>query len=210
MAYQPGIPTGTVPFNQDYLNIQGNFTSLNSQFNEDHVPLTNTSGSPPNGYHTNVHLVPPSTTATNPPNNQPIVAPTTTPGYGQLFAPEINDGLNTDEALYFLSGGGRLTQLTRNIQPLAANSGYTFLPGGLLIQWGTATFTGSLAVVYPNALTAPAFSIQFTQVNGASSNIREWGQVFATSNTGFTIRAIQDGGGVSGSSTTFYWMAIGY
>lgn len=210
MAYQPGIPTGSVPLNQDYLNIQGNFTSLNTQFNEDHVPLTSTSGNPPNGYHTTIHLVPPSTTATNPPNNFPPTLPAATVGFGQLNCPQTNDGVGVDTQLYFQSGGGFLTQMTRNIQPLNASQGYTFLPGGFIMQWNTVTFTGSLAVVYQVTLSAAAYSIQLTQFNNGSSNIREFGQVFATSATGFTIRAIQDGGGVSSSPTTFYWCSIGY
>src|SRR5882757_6313099 len=115
-SYQPGIPTGSVPLNQDYLNIQGNFTSLNTSFSVDHSPLT-TATSPPNGYHTFVHLVPFSNTVTNPTTNQPVVAPSPNTGYGQLFGAQINDGLATDTALYHLTGGGLLQQLTRNIAP---------------------------------------------------------------------------------------------
>lgn len=195
MAYQPGIPTGSVPLNQDYLNIQGNFSSLNTQFNVDHVPLTDTSGTPPNGYHTFVHLVPFSTTTTNPPNNQPVVAPAATVGYGQLFGAKINDGINTDQALYYLSGGNRLTQLTRNIQPLTAANGYSFLPGGMLIQWGVST-----ANVLHNflqafkAATTPVMTLGVS--NGASIST-----ILTLNNTSYQVN------GPAGSS--FNWIAIG-
>ena len=36
MSYQPGIPTGFIGLNEDYLNIQNNFTELNTQFSVDH------------------------------------------------------------------------------------------------------------------------------------------------------------------------------
>lgn len=201
MAYQPGVPTGSVPLNQDYLNIQGNFTSLNNQFNEDHVDLTNTAPSPHNGYHKSVHLVPASTTTTNPPNNQPVVAPATTAGYGQVFDAEINDGLNTDTALYFLSGGGRLSQLTRNIQPLAAASGYTFLPGGLLFQWGTGSANGNTP-----------FNIAFTAVyNVTVTPDGSLGVSPAPAIQSITIGS--PGSFVSKNSAnqayTFFWTAIG-
>lgn len=209
MTYQPNIPTGSVPLNQDYLNLQQNFSQINSQFLVDHVPLTSTSGTPPNGYHEAIHMVPVSTTASNPPNNQPINGYTATAGYGQLLSPEIYDGVNTDTSLYYLSGGGRLTQLTRNFQPVAAASGYTSIPGGFVMQWGLATVTGTLAIVYTVPLSSPAYSIQLTQFNAGSPTIRQFLQVFATSNTGFTIRVIDTGGTLSGSPRTIYWTAIG-
>ncbi len=139
MTYQPGIPTGSVPLNQDYVNLQTNFGQLNTQFLVDHVPLTSTSGTPPNGYHTKIHMVPPSTPSSNPPSNYPPNGYTATAGYGQVFAPTTNDGINTDQTLFFLTGGNRLLQLTRNFVPVASANGYTFLPGGLILQWGTVT-----------------------------------------------------------------------
>ncbi len=156
MSYQPGVPTGFIPINQDYSALKENFTQLEDQFLVDHVPLSSTSGTPPNGYHESIHLVPQSTTATNPPNNQPVVTPTATPGYGQLFNAEINDGANTDTVLYFLSGGNRITELTRNIQPVAAQNGYTFIPGGLILQWAqftapAATGTVNFNILFPAA-----------------------------------------------------------
>lgn len=204
MAYQPGIPTGSVPLNQDYLNIQGNFTSLNTQFNVDHVPLTDTSGTPPNGYHTFVHLVPFSTTVTNPPNNQPVVAPAATVGYGQVFGATINDGINTDSALYYLSSGNRLTQLTRNIQPVTTANGYTSLPGGLILQWGTDTKSTGQSTTFPIPFTAAVLIVILTPtaptatVNGMLSVANKLAASFQIGNaTGLA------------QSYTYNWIAIG-
>jgi hypothetical protein len=136
-TYQPGIPTGFIPLNQDYLNLQGNFTSLNDQFLVDHVPLDSASVTSPNGYHESIHFVPQSTTSdtSNPPTNYPPTTPPVTAGYGQLFSAQVNDGISTDTALYWLTGGGILTELTRNLLPVVAQNGYTYLPGGIIIQW---------------------------------------------------------------------------
>ena len=152
MTYQPLIPTGSVPLNQDYVNLKNNFNQINTQFNVDHVPLTSVSGNPPNGYHEAIHLVPVSTTTSNPPDNQPINGYTGTSGFGQLFNAQINDDINPDEALYFLTGGGRLMQLTRNFLPIAEANGCTFLAGGLILQWGqtTASGTGTRNVLFEN------------------------------------------------------------
>lgn len=203
--YQPGVPTGLVPLNQDYLNLQGNFTSLNTQFLVDHVPLTNTDITIPNGYHKVVHLVPFSTTVTNAPNNQPVVAPAATPGFGEIFDAQIYDGINTDTALYFQSGGGRLTQLTRNIQPVPNPAGYTFLPGGLIMQWGTGA-SGTAVPFYAGAPFATLFSLQITPftVGAPLQNVTNGPQAYSVSNAGFNV-----GDKPAGDPFVYYWLAIG-
>jgi hypothetical protein len=212
MTYQPGIPTGSVPLNQDYLNLQANFTQINSQFQVDHVPLTSTSGSPPNGYHTVVHLVPFSTTASNPPNNQPVVSPTTTGGIGQLFSSQINDGINNDEAFYFQTGGGRILQMTRNFSPKNATNGYTFLPGGLIMQWGIVAGSSSATITVTFATSNIAFptacyNVSVTAVRPASSPGSDFATVVvngSVSKTGFQI------GNIGGHTiNNWYWTAIG-
>src|SRR6185312_10483429 len=113
--YQPGIPTGTVTLDVDYQNLQDNFQQLDTTYGVDHIKYSQSTN---NGYHTAIHLVPVSTVTTNAPNNQPINGYTATGGFGQLLSAQINDGIGTpDEALYFLSGGNKLTQFTRNFVP---------------------------------------------------------------------------------------------
>jgi len=208
MSYQPGVPSGSVPLNQDYANLKNNFGQLNTQFLVDHVPLTSTSGIPPNGYHTAVHLVPVSTTASNPPNNQPINGYTATTGYGQLFDAQINDGINTDEALFYLSGSNRLMQLTRNFVPVAATNGYTFLPGGLILQWGIKTVSASSTtplLFSTNNIAFPTscFNVSVTGIRSNSGGDGIFVLSGSVSNTGFTFR------NGSASITQAYWVAIG-
>lgn len=198
MTYNPGAPTGSVPLNQDYLTMQQNFTQIANQWDEDHVPLTSTSGTPPNGYHKAIHTVPVSTTASNPPKNQPINGYTATPGYGQLLSAEINDGFNTDEALYFLTGGNLLMQLTSNILPSATQNGYTFLPGGILMQWGTFNASGTSGTLtymgagvglkdFPNA----CFLVILQGDDGTVAN--ENLLVTARPKTGFSYKSMNSG-----------------
>jgi hypothetical protein len=210
MTYQPGIPTGTVPLNQDYLNIQGNFTSLNTQWQVDHVPLTTTGGSPPNGYHTQVHLVPQST-------------PLATSGYGQVYSNTVNDGINTDQTLFFLTGGNRNLQLTRNFVPVSASNGYTFLPGGLILQWGlvngthggdnhfnggdssSVTFATSNIAFPNNCFTVWAHPMYTTGNPPASSS-----SATVAIDRGFTRLSFNwSFASGSGSYTRFFWFAIG-
>lgn len=197
--YQPGIPTGSVPLNQDYLNIQGNFTSLNSQFNVDHVPLTSTSGTPPNGYHTALHLVPQTSV-------------TATPGYGNLYVQQTNDGFNNGQQLFyqFVTGSSVTinTPLTLNLAPKVSPNGYTFLPGGILLQWGqtTTSSTGNRNVLFISAnINFPnnCFFVTAQPTDGAPG-IKSYA-VSDISKTGFQFNTTGYGTG----GTTANWIAIG-
>lgn len=202
-TYQPNIPTGTVNLDQDYLNIQSNFQQLETTYGVDHLPFSN--GTAQKGYHKEVHLV-------------PMATPDRTVGYGQLFNATINDGISTDQTLYFLTGGppemggvGLLQQLTRNFVRSLNQNGYTFLPGGLIFMWGLATgipADGNLVISFPKITETVAFptNIFNVQLTGIRSNNGGDG-VFISSGSvtlnGFTIR--------NGSSTinSAYWTAIG-
>lgn len=213
MTYQPGIPTGTIPLNQDYLNLQGNFTSLSNQWSVDHVPLTSNGVPPnqPNGYHIPIHMVPFSTISSNPPNNYPPATPTSVGGYGQLWSAQVNDGINGDEALFFLTGGNRNLQLTRNFTPRTTQTGYTFLPGGLILMWGLTTgipVNGTLPVTFPKiqggvAFPANCFNVSVTGIRSNSGGDGIFILSSSVNVNGFTFR------NGSGSITSAYWMAIG-
>lgn len=215
-AYQPNIPTGTVNLDQDYLNIQGNFQQLDTSFGENHVPFSVDSVDNPAGYHTEINFVPFSTTATNPPNNYPLsptAIPTVTTGFGQLFSSEINDGFNSDTALFFLTGGNRLQQLTSNIVPSLAINGYTFLPGGILLQWGrktVATGTGTVTfatnnIAFPNncwnVIAVPFYTGAATTSASQAVYIKQ----DTLSNTKFDYDLIASSSSIKG----FFWVAIG-
>ncbi len=211
-SYQPGIPTGFVNLDTDYANIQGNFQQLDTTFGIDHTTFSNQTAQ--NGYHTNIHLIPNSTTATNPPNNQPVVAPAATVGFGQLFSAQINDGINTDEALYFLTGGNRVLQLTRNFLPSSANNGYTFLPGGLMLQWGRVT---GLSGAWPTSDQTLLFTTNninfanncfavFTTFIGPTSSSS--GDITINSQSKLNFHW-QFSGSSSSSFGGFFWVAIG-
>lgn len=223
MSYQPGIPTGTVSLDVDYQNLQNNFQQLDTQFGIDHIPFSNTSGIPPggvNGYHTSVHFNPQSTTVTDPPNNydptnsNPLSYPAATAGFGQMFSCQVNDGINTDESLYYLSGGNRLTALTRNFAPTASTNGQTFLPGGLILQWG---YKSGLSGSWPTSqqtlnfntnnidFTNACFAVFITFIGPSSTSTGDI-CINSVSKTDFKW---QFTGSSSASYDGFYWWAIG-
>lgn len=204
--YQPGIPTGSVDLDQDYLNIQHNFTQLDTSFGTDHVPFSTTLN---NGYHTSVHLDPVSTTTTNPTNNYPPVQPPTTAGFGQLWSDEETDGSGTDNALYFLTGKGNNIKLTTNFLPALNNNaqmkGCTFLPGGFIINFGQFNASASTSggpITFKQPFVNSCLGIQMT-----CSNVAALGS-FTFSPTSVSIT--QFSWTASGSiSQIVYWWAVG-
>jgi hypothetical protein len=210
-SYQPGIPTGTVNLDQDYANIQGNFGQLNTTYAVNHVPLTQVSN---NGYHTIVNMVANTTTAGNPPNNYPPTPPPAVGLTGELYTTQSNDGIITDEILWYQSGGGRVSQLTRNFIPTASQNGATFFPGGLVLQYGVqntnfASKTGS--IVFPMVMPANLYNVQLTLkgTSGTAQTIEVTTFDLNTPNPGYKGFSWMFTGPSGTSYTGFYWTAIG-
>ena len=141
---------------------------------------------------------------------------TNTPGFGQLYTKTANDGIASSQELFYniWNGSSALDiQLTRNFLPAVGsngafpNNGYTFLPGGFILQWGTTpsavtSYTVVLAsdgnINFPNTcFSAQAvFGSVSTTNSPAISSITPGG-------LGFTIKW------ATGTSANTYWMAIG-
>lgn len=214
-TYQPLIPTGTVPLNQDYQNLQGNFQVADSVYGVDHYAFSNVASNI--GYHKVVHMVAISTVASNPPNNFPIVPPAGAPLAGELFTTQSNIGLASDEILWYQSGGGKLAQMTVNLNPVAKTNGNTFIPGGMILQWGQVTSTASTFqtltfstasgtdnIAFPNN----CFAV-FTQPYGSGTVPGDTATVeirkSSLSNLSFQWAYVTN----SGQYTGFFWWALG-
>lgn len=202
--YQSGIPTGTVNLNQDYRNIQQNFQQLDTSFGVDHLPFSNNTAQ--NGYHTTMHMVPATTT------------PAAVAAIGELFCKTLNDGSNTDQVLYYQTGGvvgtdSRLIQLTRNFVPSAAQTGYTFLPGGLIMKWGFVDFgsssipasgTVTFSITAPTPAFTNCFNVQITLFASTTPNSISSISLRSVAAAGFNYNYLG-----SANNTAFYWQAIG-
>lgn len=202
MPYQPNIPTGLVNLDEDYLNLQGNFQQLDTSFGIDHLPFSNNTAQ--NGYHTSIHLVPSST--------YPPTPPTQTSGFGQVFSATINDGVTTDQQLFYESGNGVVSQLTGST--VGSGNGYVFLPGGIIFQWGfvagnlKSPSTGTVTFATNNiAFPNNCFNISTTCAtsNGGEPNNQCTVSVNIISKTQFWWSSIT----TSSQQTGFYWTAIG-
>lgn len=113
--------------------------------------------------------------------------------------------------------GKSKVQLTNaNIGASAATNGYSFLPGGLAIQWGSATTptsggtAGQMEITFPIAFSDPPYTIQCTAqlTAGSALPVICIGSP-AITKTSFTIQVSTPTSSSTWRGVTFYWLAIG-
>lgn len=198
--YQPGVPSGTVNLDVDYQNIQDNFQQLNVAYGVDHVAFSDNSGVPTlgiSGMHNIIHL-------------RSNATPAALVNVGQFFNAVVNDGLDTDTILYYVTGKGKLIELTSNIQPVrTSNNGITFLPGGLILQWGQVTTAVknsitavTLGTTFPNAFLSMQGTLSAGTSGAVITLIPAAVPAFSTFNYFINTNSSQ--------TLNFFWWAIGY
>lgn len=193
-TYTPGYPPDGSSLGQTKSTIRNNLDGTFQTLGVDHINNNGAPGSQPAGYHSVIHSVP---QASNP---SPIA------GYGQLYSKTINSYTN-DQALFWETGAGLIQQLTTNLTPtVSGNRGYSFIPGGFIVQWGSTTAvqsSSSTTVDYLIAFPNNVFSLQCTIVTSDNSTIR-----FSVLNNSALDKFITSQTS-SSHFTNLYWFAIG-
>ena len=191
VPYNTNIPFASNSPSQDQPRMQENTNSLKSLIEIDHVGFGNNQG----GYHTVVHLT-----------QQLVDPPVIGDSASELYAKQIQS-VNLDEALFFQSGGGRKYQMTMNIDPVQslANS-ISFLPGGLLMQFGfiVTNASGAAIVTLTQGYNSPA--TMYTVIGSTITSNRVV-QINALSNTQLAIQVVNLSG--VGSLAGVNWLVIG-
>jgi len=81
---------------------------------------------------------------------------------------------------------------------------WAWLPGGLLLQWGSFNPNVSTVVVFPAAFTTVPFSVQLTVSASNNSTFRACVSTGSLTVNGFTFE-----GTIAAAANPVYWMAIG-
>jgi hypothetical protein len=104
--------------------------------------------------------------------------------------------------LYFknttVASGIQMTNSSVGSPSAIANKGYSFLPGGIMICWGTQLATATNPIVFPNS----GFGTIFSATGCTSANDRAFG-ITGLSTTQLTYSVLNPTG------VTIYWWAIG-
>jgi hypothetical protein len=196
MSYTLGIPADGQSLGNSKPQVRTNFTQIFNAFALNHVPL-NGSGQ---GKHLFVQMPEDADKVTG--ANEIGLYCKEAQSYANLFFRQETGGADPDK------NQGAIIQMT-NVAPVNSANGRSFLPGGLLIQWGVTTldsngqatinFSPSFSLAGVN--NAP-WNIQLTMATGAVAVQR---CVYAN-NVVFDKFDIVS---TNGQSRTVFWMAIG-
>lgn len=190
-TYTPGYPPDGSSLGQTKATIRNNLDGTFETLAVDHINNNGQPGSQPAGYHSVIHAVPQGGD------------PAAVTGYGQLYSKTINSVV-TDQALFWETGGGIIQQLTVNLTPSASNNGQTFLPGGLIMKFGTASGSsaGAFNVTYASAFPNNLFSLNVSVAKAEVPTQYDIAPGFVTT-AGFRLVIANNG------AFNVYWIAIG-
>lgn len=129
-----------------------------------------------------------------------------TPGFIGANSVLYANSANGESNLFFNNAGidGQLTTFKAGV-PLAATPGVSCLPGGLLIQWGTDTYSDGTAVTFPVAMSA-CYSVVATY---AQVSTQGFISIIGQTTTGFSFNLRNDQNSAPLNSRVISWIAIG-
>ncbi len=191
-SFTQGYPPDGSSLGQTKATIRNNLDGTFQTLAVDHIDNNGNPGAKPAGYHNVTHWVPQGSD------------PVAIAGYGQLYSKTITP-IVSDEALFWETGTGLVQQLTVNLTPSATTNGYSFIAGGLILQWMTVA-NPVVAVDYNFPIVFPTnvFNIQLTGIVNDSSTIRLFVDSGSVTTTKFQIQATS-----SSHFTGMYVFAIG-
>lgn len=176
MPYNPNIPQPTDAISDSQNDILDNFQAINTWVQVNHTGFD----SPPNtGKHTVVEM---------PQQGAAFVTPV-----GEVAIECLASAYNTNgpELIYLPENGGSRVEMTASLK---ANQGWTFLPSGLLVKWGTlaAIVPGTFTHNFPIGATIPAYGTNvyniIFQVSNNAATDPNWALTLNTTTT--TLAAI--------------------
>lgn len=95
------------------------------------------------------------------------------------------------------------SQLNLQSSNLSTN-GYTYLPNGLIMQWGTSNRDGdSTLITYPLSFPNNSLSVTITLIGTSSGDSTDNPKINTISKTGFILSS-------QAAEDSFYWQAIGH
>ncbi len=202
--YNANIPTGLINLDVDYKNIQNNFSQLDTTFGKNHFTYSNATSN--NGKHTFVQMVKSAAIPAGLSANEGTLYTKMPAAVTNLYYSPDNTSdeyqMTRTETANFATFG---TNTNYPVPVVNQDGGWTFLPGGLLLQYGKMTETAhntntGTPVVFPIPFTSFLASLTATRRNNNSNTTYS---IISEGLSGFNF--VSNGG----SNQPFYWMAIG-
>lgn len=203
MTYLPGIPLATDLLSVSQGNIKDNFTVANTVMGINHYPFDD--GTANQGKHKFVEMLV-GTLPAGLVSGEGTIYVKAAISRRELFY--TNDASGNEWQLTSISNSSFATFGTGTNYSGSNTGGWTFLPGGLLLQYGFTQITSILppqvTITYPRSFTT-LFSIQVTP--RTSTTISGGNHDYDISSPGASTTDVSYDGYIIGDR--FYWVAIG-
>lgn len=187
MAYNPNIPQPTDIIANSQADLLANFTAINDLININHQ----TFGAPNEGKHKFLQM---------PEQN---MVPSTAENEAGLYA-AVGTTSAEAELVFRRENNGQSIAFT---ECLAASSGWTRLPSGILMQWATVSIVNSSTFTFPITFPTACFVVQLTSyVSGSQQNFVNVVSGSVTT-TQFQANSYTRSG--SSSTSSVFYLAIG-
>lgn len=196
MSYTLNIPGANNNPSQDQPLMRDNTNAIDSLINVDHVKFNQGVST---GWHKVIHQTIQAV--------DPVVVAGINQVYAKNYTPDTT-GAVTDTQLFMETGNGVISQMSGT---LLGNDGYVWI-GGILFQWGTATFPVGAntitfkdrvagAIPFPNNCFIVLATLTSVALVVGSADI----EIVTKAPTNFTFRKT----GSNANFPGFYWLAIG-
>lgn len=188
MTFNPSIPLNSDSPSIFPAQSQTNYTRLQTIIAADHQ--FNLTAAANDGYHNLIHMT--------------LQAPTgALASTGRLYVKVASGKVFP----FYMDNAGVEYQLA-GLSSVVSSPGYTTLPGGVIMQWGSTTaFAGSTqAVAFGLTFPTAVFNVQLTPFRATASpgsSAGFWVSTAGLSTSGFT--AVNN----TGHSYAYYWVALG-
>jgi len=196
------VPNSGQTLGQTRDQIRNNIQSLKDSLAENHVDLDNGADT---GKHVMTNFVQVSLAADKPTTSATEVAlynDVATTGQIWLCPPNTTLG---DKKVQLTAGDVTDTKFATNTAYAAnLNGGWTFLPGNMLLQYGSFNPNTITAITFPLAFSVAPYSVVLTGEAGNNTTFRANISKGTLTASGFTFE-----GTISSNFTPVYWTAIG-
>lgn len=195
MTFNPNIPGANDLISQSQSEIQTNFAQSNTIFDIDHVTFDDAT-SADRGKHrksTYIEVADPTTVA-----NEMAMYAKAVSGATRLFLRQENNG-----TIFQFSGP----------DPTAAATGQTFLPGGIILKWGTTSANGTTAITFAGLglsnFPNNCWQVMVNPVTTTGPTVaNDYVYAYSPTTTGFTANGVRRIT-LQASAVNFVFLAIG-
>jgi hypothetical protein len=208
MPYDPNSPAAAQLLSVSQPIIQGNFAILQNIFDINHVDYNSGTNA---GKHIYVEL---PIAAGNP------IPPIAFPAAEIVVYAATNATTTVNELYVNKTNQATVVQvpMTASILSTSSNpglnvSGWTYLPSGILLKWGSGSANGNTPILFPVAANIPVFtnvmSMQLCTAYANTADANLFARLGNFSNTGFNAYGSQRTS-VTNAAVGFQYLAIGY